>query len=148
MSLAGGEHLVTVEPSIIHLPSHVQRPTAATLSAALLESPTTDMTLGLAAHYHCQPFQEGPRYNSPFMAGPMQSNKDPVAISNPLSGNSTSILTSPPDPIPYLKHSTSKPESHLTSIASAGFRTSPSPGLSNQRQLSPRMASTTTTGPA
>ncbi|KAJ9313369.1 hypothetical protein DTO271D3_6428 [Paecilomyces variotii] len=102
------------------------------------------------SHYHRQPFQAGPRYNSPFMAGPMQSSKDPVAISNPLPGNSTSILTNPPDPLSYLKHSTSKPESHLSSIASAGLRTSPSPGLSNhQRQTSPRMASTTAAaGPA
>lgn len=89
------------------------------------------------------PFQAGARYGT-FMAGPMQpSSSEPVAISNPLSGTSSSVLSSPPEPISFLKQSTSKPESNLSSIASAGLRTSPSPGLSSRsRHLSPQMTTT------
>ncbi|RAO73958.1 uncharacterized protein BHQ10_009970 [Talaromyces amestolkiae] len=59
------------------------------------------------------------------MAGQLQTSGDPVAISNPLPAATTSILSGPPDQISYLK--SPKPESHLSSIASAGLHTSPSP---------------------
>lgn len=55
------------------------------------------------------------------MAALMQSNNEPVAISNPLSGPSNTVASSPPD---FLKHSSSKPESSLSSIASAGLHVS------------------------
>lgn len=82
------------------------------------------------------------------MAGSMQTGSDPVAISNPLPATSGSILSGPPEQISFLKTSHPKPESHLSSIASAGLRTSPSPGIDGPRpSSSPRMASTTTAGP-
>ncbi|KAL4911611.1 hypothetical protein BDW74DRAFT_165018 [Aspergillus multicolor] len=53
------------------------------------------------------------------MAALMQSNNEPVAISNPLSAPSNPITSSTPDSAAFLKHS--KPDSNLTSIASAGL---------------------------
>jgi hypothetical protein len=89
------------------------------------------------SHQSRHPFSPGITHGV-FMAGSMTGSTDPVAISNPAS---TSILASPPAPIAFLKTSSAKPESHLTSIASAGLRTSPSPGLeASQPTLSPRMA--------
>ncbi|KAH8698282.1 hypothetical protein BGW36DRAFT_143531 [Talaromyces proteolyticus] len=71
------------------------------------------------------------------MAGPMQATSDPVAISNPLPASSSSILSAPADQISLLKPSSStKPDAHLSSIASAGLRTSPSPGLEPSRSPS------------
>ncbi|KAL1968491.1 hypothetical protein VTN77DRAFT_1701 [Rasamsonia byssochlamydoides] len=82
------------------------------------------------------------------MSGSMQASSDPVAISNPLPATSSSILSGPSDQISFLKTSQPKSESHLSSIASAGLRTSPSPGIEGPRpSSSPRMTSTTTAGP-
>ncbi|KAJ5752447.1 hypothetical protein N7520_009364 [Penicillium odoratum] len=55
------------------------------------------------------------------MAALMQSTNEPVAVSNPITGPSHSITTS--DPISFLKPP-SKPESNLSSIASAGLHVS------------------------
>jgi hypothetical protein len=73
-----------------------------------------------------------------FMASPMQATSDPVAISDPLPvPSSNSILSATPaDQISLLKPSSAKPDSHLSSIASAGLRTSPSPGLEASRPTS------------
>lgn len=82
------------------------------------------------------------------MAGQVQTGGDPVAISNPLPAATTSILSGPSDQISYLKHSP-KPESHLSSIASAGLRTSPSPGFETSAPASTTvgMASSTADQP-
>ncbi|KAJ5663846.1 hypothetical protein N7507_004577 [Penicillium longicatenatum] len=55
------------------------------------------------------------------MAALMQSTNEPVAVSNPITGPSHSITTS--DSISFLKPP-SKPESNLSSIASAGLHVS------------------------
>lgn len=95
--------------------------------------------------YHTYP--PGKTYGA-FMAGSIQTSGDPVAISNPLPAAPTSILSGPPDQISYLKPSSTKPESHLTSIASAGLRTSPSPGFEAPAPISTTgMASSTATDP-
>lgn len=82
-----------------------------------------------------------------FMAGQIQTSGDPVAISNPLPAATTSILSGPSDQISYLK--SPKPESHLSSIASAGLRTSPSPGFETSAPASTTvgMASSATDQP-
>ncbi|KAF7596169.1 hypothetical protein BBP40_003068 [Aspergillus hancockii] len=69
------------------------------------------------------------------MAALMQSNNEPVSISNPLPGSSNSIISSPPESVTFLKHS--KPDSSLTSIASAGLN------VSRSRDSLPPMATTT-----
>ncbi|KAE8348374.1 C2H2 zinc finger protein [Aspergillus coremiiformis] len=69
------------------------------------------------------------------MAALMQSTNEPVTISNPLSGSSTSIISSPPESVAFLKHT--KPDSSLTSIASAGLN------VSRSRDSLPPMATTT-----
>ncbi|PWY69592.1 C2H2 zinc finger protein [Aspergillus heteromorphus CBS 117.55] len=56
------------------------------------------------------------------MAALMQSNNEPVSISKPLSGASNSIIPAPSEPVTFLKQS--KPDSSLTSIASAGLNVS------------------------
>ncbi|PLB54287.1 C2H2 zinc finger protein [Aspergillus steynii IBT 23096] len=56
------------------------------------------------------------------MATLMQSNNEPAAISNPLTGTSTSIISNPSDSIAFLKQT--KADSNLTSIASAGLNVS------------------------
>ncbi|CRG89833.1 hypothetical protein PISL3812_06872 [Talaromyces islandicus] len=77
-----------------------------------------------------------------FMASPMQASSDPVAISEPLPvPASSSILGASSDQISLLKPSSAKPDSHLSSIASAGLRTSPSPGLEASRPTTSTMAS-------
>ncbi|KAL4992484.1 hypothetical protein BDW68DRAFT_80059 [Aspergillus falconensis] len=53
------------------------------------------------------------------MAALMQSNNEPVAISNPLTASSEPITSSSPGSAAFLKQS--KPDSNLTSIASAGL---------------------------
>ncbi|KAL4889272.1 hypothetical protein BDV59DRAFT_120109 [Aspergillus ambiguus] len=66
------------------------------------------------------PFSAGVKPR-PSMATLMQSNNEPVAISNPsLPASSTPIASS--DSIAFFKHS--KPESNLSSIASAGLNVS------------------------
>lgn len=55
------------------------------------------------------------------MAALMHHNNEPVTVSNPIPGSSNSIAS--PDPLSFLK-SQSKPESHLSSIASAGLHVS------------------------
>ncbi|KAJ5936355.1 Zinc finger C2H2 [Penicillium verhagenii] len=55
------------------------------------------------------------------MAALMQSTNEPVVVSNPITGPSHSITSS--DPISFLKPP-SKPESNLSSIASAGLHVS------------------------
>lgn len=78
----------------------------------------------------------------------MQSNNEPVAISNPLSGPSNTIISSPPDSVALLKQS-SKPESNLSSIASAGLHVSRSrdqlPPSASSSMATPTAAATTQT---
>lgn len=90
---------------------------------------------------------------SQFMAGPMQPSNEPVALSNPITSVTSSILVSPnitstSESTPsHLKPSASKPDPSLSSIASAGLRTSPSaasPNLRKSRFLSPPPMSTPT----
>lgn len=94
--------------------------------------------------------KSGPPTQSLFMAGPMQPSNEPVAISNPLTSVTNTILVSPSssEQTPsILKPSTSKPDSTLSSIASAGLRTSPSassPGLGKARFLTPPPMATAT----
>ncbi|PWY77171.1 hypothetical protein BO94DRAFT_192315 [Aspergillus sclerotioniger CBS 115572] len=56
------------------------------------------------------------------MAALMQSNNEPVTISKQLSGTSNSIISAPSEPLVFLKQS--RPDSSLTSIASAGLNVS------------------------
>lgn len=86
---------------------------------------TTSVVTGARSDPHSL-FPPG-KIHAAFMAGQIQTSGDPVAISNPLPAATTSILSGPSDQISYLK--SPKPESHLSSIASAGLRTSPSPGF-------------------
>lgn len=69
------------------------------------------------------PLLPGGHHHPLSMAALMQSNNEPVAISNPLSGPSNTIISSPQDSVAFLKQST-KPESNLSSIASAGLHVS------------------------
>ncbi|EED21708.1 C2H2 zinc finger protein [Talaromyces stipitatus ATCC 10500] len=80
-----------------------------------------------------------------FMAGQMQTSNEPVAI----SPAATAILSSPSEQISYLKQSP-KPESHLSSLASAGLRTSPSPNFETSAPATTtvNMASSTGAGTA
>lgn len=83
------------------------------------------------------------------MATLMQSNNEPVAISNPLSGPSNTIISSPPESVAFLKQS-SKPESNLSSIASAGLHVSRSrdqlpPPPTPTNMATPTTAATTQT---
>ncbi|KAL1977652.1 hypothetical protein VTN31DRAFT_511 [Thermomyces dupontii] len=85
------------------------------------------------------------------MAGSMQTGNDLVAISSPLPPVSSSILAaSPSDQASLLKSPTlAKSESHLTSIASAGLRTSSSLGMEGNKSsaLSPHSAGETAAAP-
>lgn len=78
------------------------------------------MTTQVASPLSRQPLLAG-ETRSPSMAALMQSNNESVAIPNPLSGSSTSIISSQPESITFLKQS--RPES-LSSIASAGLHIS------------------------
>ncbi|KAJ5702847.1 hypothetical protein N7488_010395 [Penicillium malachiteum] len=78
------------------------------------------MSLEVAVALVRPPFEAGAN-PSASMAALMQSTNDPVAVSNPITGSSPSISTS--DPISFLKPP-SKPESNLSSIASAGLHVS------------------------
>uniref|UniRef100_A0A093UVH8 Transcriptional regulator CRZ1 n=1 Tax=Talaromyces marneffei PM1 TaxID=1077442 RepID=A0A093UVH8_TALMA len=110
----------------------------------------TDMTTSVITEARSDPrhlFPPG-KLHGAFMAGQIQTSGDPVAISNPLPAATTAILSGPSDQISYLKNSP-KPESHLSSIASAGLRTSPSPGFETSAPASTTigMASSTTGQP-
>ncbi|KAK2768738.1 hypothetical protein FQN54_000594 [Arachnomyces sp. PD_36] len=90
--------------------------------------------------------------HSLFMAGPMPPSNEPVAISNPLTSVTNPILVSPnltsaSEPTSTLPRPAAKPDSSLSSIASAGLRTSPSassPGFGKSSFLSPPPMATTT----
>lgn len=73
------------------------------------------------------------------MAALMQSNNDPASVTNSLSGPSNSIISNPPESIVFLKQS--KPETSLSSIASAGLH------VSRSSDPLPQMSTVTTTGP-
>ncbi|EAW11805.1 C2H2 zinc finger protein [Aspergillus clavatus NRRL 1] len=74
------------------------------------------------------------------MAALTQSTNEPVPISNPLSGTPSSLISSPPDSIAFLRQS--KQDSSLSSIASAGLH------VSRSRESLPPMATTApATGP-
>ncbi|KAJ5166612.1 uncharacterized protein N7482_005393 [Penicillium canariense] len=84
------------------------------------------MTSEIAVALALPPLQAGARSSSS-MAALMHSNNEPVAVSNPITGAATSIAS--PEPIAFLKPP-SKPESNLSSIASASLhvsRSHPSP---------------------
>ncbi|KAI2853556.1 hypothetical protein CBS11350_294 [Aspergillus niger] len=68
-----------------------------------------------------QPFQAGAKHPLS-MAALMQSNNEPVTISKPLSGTSNPVISAPSEPLAFLKQS--KPDSSLSSIASAGLNVS------------------------
>lgn len=86
----------------------------------LLVSWSTNMTTEAALPFTRQHLLGGGN-RSPSMAALMQSNNEAVTISNPLPGTSTSIISSQPESIAFLKQS--RPES-LSSIASAGLHIS------------------------
>ncbi|KAH1500352.1 hypothetical protein LV164_003106 [Aspergillus fumigatus] len=71
------------------------------------------------------------------MAALTQSTNEPVAISNPLSGTPSSLISSPPESVAFLK--SSKQDSSLTSIASAGLN------VSRSRESLPQMSTTAPT---
>src|SRR5215471_8382376 len=83
-------------------------------------------------HLVVSPFNTGSR-NRSFMAGPMHPTAEPVTFSNPPPRTPNTLLSpspataSPSGPISALKSTESKSENGLSSIASAGLRTSPSP---------------------
>ncbi|GFF73502.1 transcriptional regulator CRZ1 [Aspergillus udagawae] len=71
------------------------------------------------------------------MAALTQSTNEPVAISNPLSGTPSSLISSPPESVAFLKPSKQDPS--LTSIASAGLH------VSRSRESVPQMPTTAPT---
>ncbi|KAL2834502.1 hypothetical protein BDW59DRAFT_48343 [Aspergillus cavernicola] len=85
------------------------------------------------APYRHQPFQSSLKHSLP-MAALTQTNNEPVAISNTLPASSNPITSSPSESVPFLKQS--KPDSNLTSIASAGLNVTrskePLPAMSTQ----------------
>ncbi|KAJ0416650.1 hypothetical protein BJY00DRAFT_228872 [Aspergillus carlsbadensis] len=85
-----------------------------------------------APAYSHQPFHGSVKHPGP-MAALMQSNNEPVAISNPLPAPSN-----PSESVAFLKQS--KPDSNLTSIASAGLN------VSRSKESLPTMSATTTNG--
>ncbi|GMF75249.1 C2H2 zinc finger protein [Aspergillus flavus] len=88
----------------------------------------------VASSFFRQPFQAGVKHPLS-MAALMQSNNEPVTISNSLPGPSASIISSSPESVAFLKHT--KPDSSLTSIASAGLN------VSRSRDSLPPMTTTT-----
>ncbi|PYH43436.1 C2H2 zinc finger protein [Aspergillus saccharolyticus JOP 1030-1] len=74
------------------------------------------------------------------MAALMQSNKEPVSIPAPLSGSSAPIISTSSESIAFFKQP--RPDSSLTSIASAGLNVSRSREL-----LPPMMNASPATGP-
>ncbi|KAL4963535.1 C2H2 zinc finger protein [Aspergillus stella-maris] len=74
------------------------------------------------------------------MAALMQSNNEPVAITNALPAPSNPITSNSPDSIAFLKQS--KPDSTLTSIASAGLN------VSRSKDPLPSMSATQNSGSA
>ncbi|PGG95069.1 hypothetical protein AJ79_10285 [Helicocarpus griseus UAMH5409] len=80
--------------------------------------------------------------NNLFMAGPVQPSSDPITFSrtlNPILSSSSSIAATP-GPISFLKSAEPRGGSSLSSIASAGLRTSPSPIMATNSRLSPQPA--------
>lgn len=90
-------------------------------------------SLQVAFPFIRQPFPAGKKHLLS-MAALTQSTNEPVAISNPLSGPPSSLISSPPD---FLKPS--KQDSSLTSIASAGLH------VSRSRESLPQMSTTAQT---
>lgn len=66
------------------------------------------------------PVEAGAKHPA-FMAALMHPNNEPVAVSNPISGSSTSVAN--PEPLSFFKPE-SKSSSNLSSIASAGLHVS------------------------
>jgi hypothetical protein len=107
---------------------------------------TATLASGLPSLQSRRIFPAGAR-NGSFMAGSMQASSDSIAISNTLPATSGPILAGPSDQISFLKASHPRPETHLSSIASAGLRTSPSPGIEGTRPpSSPHMANIAAAG--
>lgn len=105
--------------------------------AVITEPRITDMcSAEVASSFFRRPLLAGVKQPLS-MAALMQSNNEPVAISHPLPGASTSIISSPSDSIAYLKQE--KPDSNLTSIASAGLN------VSRSRDSLPPMAAAPST---
>ncbi|KAK2803590.1 hypothetical protein FQN51_003352 [Onygenales sp. PD_10] len=80
-----------------------------------------------------------------FMAGPIRPGSEPVTLPNPLPRASNPVLSPTPSvaatsgPISsFLKSAEAKGGSSLSSIASAGLRTSPSPIMASSSRLSPQ----------
>ncbi|PGH27831.1 hypothetical protein AJ80_00381 [Polytolypa hystricis UAMH7299] len=81
------------------------------------------------------------------MAGPVNPGSEPVSLASPLSQATPSPLFSPssaiaPSSSSLLKSTDSRPGPSLSSIASAGLRTSPSPVSAKARLSPPSMATT------
>ncbi|KAL2371980.1 hypothetical protein RJ035_000400 [Blastomyces gilchristii] len=99
---------------------------------------------------HRHPVLHGSRAQSHiFMDGPVHPSSDPITFHNPLSRTSTSknpVVSSSSStvakqgPISFLKSAEPKVSSSLSSIASAGLRTSPSPIMATTSRLSPQPA--------
>ncbi|CEN60095.1 Putative NSDC [Aspergillus calidoustus] len=85
-----------------------------------------------ATAYSHQPFHGSAKHPGP-MAALMQSNNEPVAVSNPLPAPSN-----PSDSVAFLKQS--KPDSSLTSIASAGLN------VTRSKESLPTMSTMATNG--
>lgn len=79
------------------------------------------MTTEVASPFSRQPHLAGAEH-PPSMAALMQSSNESVAISKSLSGRSPSIISGQPEPAAFLRQS--RPESSLSSIASAGLNIS------------------------
>ncbi|KAL4866389.1 hypothetical protein BDV12DRAFT_135775 [Aspergillus spectabilis] len=86
-----------------------------------------------APPYPHRPYQGSVKDSLP-MAALMQSNNDPVAISNPVTTSSHPITSSPSDSVAFLKQP--RPDSNLTSLASAGLN------VSRSKESLPTMSTT------
>lgn len=94
------------------------------------------------------PFCHPPSDSRLSMAGSMPASSDPIAISHPLPVASNPILSGTSESISLLKAVAPRPESHLSSIASAGLRTSVSPPPESSRsQPSPPKMTPRVPGP-
>ncbi|PGH35076.1 hypothetical protein GX50_02107 [[Emmonsia] crescens] len=99
-------------------------------------------------------FHSSGSQNHIFMAGPVNPGSDPVTFHNPISRtsnnpvvSSSSSIAAKSGPITsLLKSAEPKGGSSLSSIASAGLRTSPSPIMASNSRLSPQPATTSNLG--
>ncbi|OAX80614.1 hypothetical protein ACJ72_05045 [Emergomyces africanus] len=117
----------------------------------MTSSLVTRLVVVESVNSHRHPVYHGSGSGSPlFMAGPVHPSSDPVSFHNPRSrtfnnpvvSSSSSVVTNPGPISSFLKSSEPKGGSSLSSIASAGLRTSPSPVMATHSRLSPQPATT------